>query len=270
MRITRIILILVFLAVAAVSAVQDAAGRLSTADVPPVLTCESETLDVSVKDPKSVLLAGITATDAQDGDISHRVLVTGVSRLFGDNTARVSYAVFDSDHNMATLTRNIHYTDYQLPRFSLEEPLIYREDEDITLLDRLHARDVIDGDITGSIRVSPANRSSYSQDLFITTVQVTNSMGDTAWQTLPVIQCNDPENAVQVKLDTYLIYLKQGADFQARRYLDGASFGGDPVSLDNVTITGEVDTATPGTYMVVYDCVYGSHSGKSVLTVVIE
>lgn len=269
MRFTRILLVLAFLAVGAVYTVQDMVGRLSTADDPPTLTCGSEILDVSVADGDAALLAGITASDPQDGDITDRVLVTGASRLLAGNTARVSYAVFDSDHNMATLTRQIRYTDYRLPRFVLNEPLVYGVNDSVQLLDRLRATDVIGGDITGNIRISYAN-ISREPGVHSLEAQVTNSMGDTAWITLPVIIVSDLENRVEVELDTYLVYLNQGDSFDARRFLNAAYWQGDRVSNSNVTITGEVDTDTPGTYLVEYTCTYGSRTGTVILTVVVE
>lgn len=269
MRFTRFILVLVFLAVAAVSVIQELAGRVSTADDPPLLACSSEVLDISVKDDDSILLAGITASDAQDGDISDRVLVTGISRLMDGNTAKVSYAVFDSDHNMATLTRSIHYTDYRLPRFALDEPLVFNANTEIDLLDRLRALDVVDGDISGAIRVTYSD-SSTDPGVHSLNVQATNSMGDTAWQTLPVIFVRDLEDTVRIDLDSYLLYLNRGDSFQARRYLNGASYGSDIISTGSVFISGEVDTNTPGTYLVEYSCTYGSHSGTVILTVVVE
>lgn len=269
MRFTKFILVLVFLVVAAVYTIQDLADRISTADDPPILACASEMLDISVKDDDSILLAGITASDAQDGDISDRVLVTGISRLMDGNTAKVSYAVFDSDHNMATLTRSIHYTDYRLPRFTLDLPLVFTANADFELLDRLHAQDVVDGDITNAIRITYTD-SNTDPGVHSISVQVTNSMGDTAWQTLPVIFVRDPEDTVQIDLDTYLLYLNQGDTFQARRYLNSASYGDDLISTSSVSISGEVDTSTPGTYLVEYSCVYGSHSGTVILTVVVE
>lgn len=269
MKITRIILVLVFLAVAALYTVQGLFGRGDGDSVPPVLTCGSEVLEISVADDDSILLTGVTATDARDGDITDRVMVSGVSRLIGDDTAKVTYVVFDSDQNMATGTRLIRYTDYQLPRFSLEEPLVYAAWENVQLLDRLHAWDVIDGDITELIRVSYLNNFDAA-GLRTIDVQATNSMGDTAWLTLPVLLVNDYESWIDVELNTYLVYVEQGSRFIAGNYLTGASVDGAAISLDNVTISGEVDVNTPGTYMIEYTCSYTGRSGTAVLTVVVE
>lgn len=269
MRITRILLVLLFLAVSALYTVQNTTDHLSSEDVPPVLSCDSEILDVSVRDDERALLTGITAADPQDGDLTDRILVSGVSRLIDGSIAKVTYVVFDSDKNMATLTRQIRYTDYELPRFSLVEPLVYAVGQEVTLLDRLHAEDVVDGNITGAIRIAYTDTTTDA-GVHSLNVQVTNSMGDTAWLTLPVILVPSLEDRVEVTLDTYLIYLDQGDSFRARDHLEGVFYHGDPVSLNNVAITGEVDTNTPGTYNVHYTGTYGSRTGTVILTVVVE
>ena len=269
MRITRILLVLVFLVVFAVHSIQGMTGPRKSAEVPPVLSCDEGILEISVRDSDTALLTGITANDEQDGDLTGRILVTGTSRLMDDGTAKVSYAVFDSDDNMATLTRQIRYTDYRRPRFSLEEPLVYTIGQNIALLDRLHAEDVLDGDITQAIRVTYTD-SNTDTGIHSLNVQVTNSMGDTAWLTLPVILLEDHDNRVDVTLDTYLLYLQQGDSFRAADHLVRASFHGDSVSLGNVTISGDVDTDTPGIYNVHYTGTYGSRTGTVILTVVVE
>ena len=269
MRLTRFILVLVFLAVAAVYSIQNMTGPSAASKVPPVLSCASEVLTISVHDSDRALLSGVTAADDQDGDLTGRILVSGISKLIDDSTAKITYVVFDSDDNMATLARQIRYTYYQRPRFSLEEPLIYSPNQKVTLLDRLHAQDVLDGDITGAIRATQTAINT-EEGVYDLNVQVTNSMGDTAWLTLPVIIMNDPDDRVDVKLDSYLLYLEQGSSFSPREHLKGASYNGGALSLENVTVSGDVDTATPGTYRVHYTGTYGSHTGTVILTVVVE
>ena len=269
MRIVKTLLVLVLAAVAVLYFFQDLTNQFSSGKEPPVLTCDSDLLEISVNDGKDAMLSGITAADDQDGDLTGQVLVTGVSQLVGDNTAKVTYVVFDSDDNMATLTRSVRYTDYRLPRFSLEEPLIYGSAENMTLLDRLHAKDTIDGDITGNIRVSYLESTADPQISNIN-VQVTNSMGDTAWLTLPVVFADDTGRWVDISLSSYLVYLEQGSSFNARSYLNRAALNGNSIGTDQVSISGEVDTDTPGTYYVHYNCSYGSAVGTAVLTVVVE
>lgn len=269
MRIVKTLLVLVFAAVAVLYFFQDMFTQFSINDEPPVLTCDSEILEVSVNDDRSALLSGITATDKQDGDLYDQVLITGTSKLISNNTAKITYVVFDSDDNMATLTRSVRYTDYRLPRFSLDEALVYGTNQEVKLLDRLHAEDTIDGDITDNIRVSYMENTD---DPLVSTidVQVTNSMGDTAWLTLPVILLDNNGSWVDISLSTYLVYLEQGSRFNARSYLDRASLNGNSLGTDMVSVSGDVDTDIPGTYYVRYTCSYGSAVGTAILTVVVD
>ena len=269
MKILQILLVLVFLAVAAVYGIQDLRSNGSAAQEAPVISCDADLVEISVFDDDSALLAGVTATDAQDGDLSGQVLVSGVSKLLTNDTARVTYVVFDSDDNMATMTRQLRYTDYRRPRFSIEEPLIYGLYGDIPLLERLHATDVVDGNITGNIRVSYTEATEI-QDVYIMDVRVTNSMGDTAALTVPVVLLEENTDPLDVYLDTYLLYLNTGDSFDADEHLERVEYDGLYVSRGNVTVSGQVDTDTPGTYMVYYQGVYGSHRGTAVLTVVVE
>lgn len=268
MRTVKILLIVVLIAVSVLYGVTTVSEKYTGTHVPPVLKCDSDTLEVSVYDDVSTYLTGVTASDQQDGDLTGQIRISGVSKMISDGTAKVTYLVFDSDHNMASLTRFLHYTDYRSPRFSITEPLIYGMNESIALLDRVHAADAIDGDITASIRVSTL--STTDAETYTVTLQVTNSMGDTARISLPVIQYADTSVHPMVKLSDYLIYLPQGSSFRAQDYLTAVELPEGTGSKSDVQITGSVDTGTPSTYTVRYTYLYNGVSGSSVLTVVVE
>lgn len=236
---------------------------------PPTISCGEGVLEVSVSDDESVLLTGMTASDRQDGDLTGKILITGISKLLSGNTAKVSYAVFDTDSNMASFTRQIHYRDYTSPRFSITEPLIYNRNEAIALLDRIRVDDCIDGEITESVRVSTMEGTS-EPEIYTVDLQVTNSMGDTVYLTLPIIQREGIAIRPEVKLSNYLVYLSQGSSFNARDYLVYVATPDGVGNKSDVQITGTVDTATPGTYMVTYTYPFETTSGTSVLTVVVE
>ena len=269
MRIIKILLVLVFAVTAVFYTVNDLRNALSKNDEGPVLTCGDQTLSVSVSDGRAALLEGITAEDAQDGDLTDRILISGISNIIGNNNARVTYVVFDSDDNMARVTRNIRYADYTPPRFSLDTALCYSASENISLLDRLHAADAIDGDITRSIRVSYTNETEDSRICTIDT-QVTNSMGHTVTLTLPVVIYENSDPRPIIELDTYLVYLEQGSELEARDFISNVSYNGNALRSASVKISGEVDTATPGTYMLTYSAEYNGAEGLALLTVVVE
>ena len=232
--------------------------RIAVDSCPPVISCAQDTVAVSVRDGGRQLLSGVTASDDRDGDLTARVQVTGVSKLVGPDTARVSYAVFDDAGNMGTLTRYVRYTDYRRPVFRLEKPLIYGSGETLSLARRLFAEDSVDGDLTGKIRVSAMNISNSAEGTYTLTAQVTNSLGDTARVSLPVIIRASSRTTVQ--LDGYLVYVERGGEFDPDSHIVG--------TVSGVVIDGEVDTQTPGTYYVSYSRADGS--GAVLLTVVVE
>ena len=236
---------------------------------PPVITCPDTVLEISASDSESALLVDVTATDRQDGDLTSQIILGGTSKLITNDTAKVTYLVFDKDHNMASCTRYIRYTDYSRPRFSILEPLVYSTTEDAVLLDRLAAHDVVDGDITNRIRVSTLAATDNSQ-IYNITVQITNSVGDTARLKLPVLRLDyDPIRPV-ITLSEQLIYLDAGSDFDPMTYLSDVTVSQGQVSLSSVSIDNPVNTAVADTYYVTYTYTANGSTGIAILTVVIQ
>lgn len=237
--------------------------------VPPVINCPKDVLEVSATDSESVLLQGLTATDAQDGDITNRITISGISKLITNDTAKVTFIVFDSDDNMASCVRRIRYKDYHRPTFSISEPLVYSNTETISILPRLKAHDVVDGDLSNRIRVSTQDATSNSE-IFTVAIQVTNSMGDTSLLQLPVLQLESNPMRPTITLTDYLVYLKQGSTFDARSYVESLRVPGQTVPKTAVQISSDVNTAESGTYYVHYTYTTGSIVGTAILTVVVQ
>lgn len=269
MKAFKIILAVLLAAVVGLYCLDCVRTATSGAGEGPTISCPESVLEVSVSDGEDALLAEVTATDKQDGDLTGNVHILGISKFVEDYTAKITYVVFDSDNNMATCSRPLRYTDYHSPRFSVTEPLIYSKGASILLLDRLSVQDILDGDITDSIRVTPIKATS-DPEIYTVDIQVTNSMGDTVQITLPLIQQESSLNRAEVTLSSTLIYLNVGTAFHAENYLRSVTTPKGWADPSDVEITGTVDTATPGTYMVYYEYRSESYSGTSVLTVVVE
>lgn len=269
MKFIKMILIALLVLVGALYGGTTVNRHLSGVDIPPTVVCDSELIEVSVSDDDAVLLSGVTASDEQDGDLTSRIQIQGVSKLITDNTAKVTYIVFDSHGNAASCTRMIRYTDYAKPHFAVDKPLVYSENEDIKLLDRIRAVDSVDGDLTGSIRVSGLQATS-DPEVQTVTVQVTNSMGDTARMDLPIVIHTGLVVRPDVNLTDYLVYVDQGDSFDAEQYLESVETPIGPGDTEDVQISGTVDTSEPGVYYVYYRYLYSVTSGLSVLTVVVR
>ena len=237
--------------------------------IPPEISCSQDLLEVSASDPESALLAGLTASDPQDGDLTHKITISGISKLVTNDTAKVTYIVFDSDDNMASCVRRIRYKDYHRPTFSIVEPLVYSVTEEPALLSRLKAKDVVDGDISNSIRVSTLEPSNHSE-VFHVTIQVGNSVGDTAWVRLPVLMLSSNPLRPEITLSKYLMYLDKDSKFTASDYVSGIEVPGEKLDMSQLQIDNGVDTTKAGTYYVTYTYTANSVTGTAILTVVVQ
>lgn len=244
-------------------------GTTDTTD-PPRINCPAGILEVEPSVSEAELLADITAYDNQDGDLTSYVMVGGVSKLISDNTAKVTYLVFDSDDNMSSVVRKIRYNGYHKPRFEVDQPLQYNRNEEVDILSRLSATCAIDGDISELIRVSTLASVDENDNSDITiydvTVQVTNSKGDTASISLPVLRMSNPL-LPEVKLNKYLVYTSVGDEFDPQQYLVSAGVNGN---LEDVKIQNWVDTSAIGVYRVYYTYTDEQGTGTAILTVSVQ
>lgn len=273
LRNIRIILIVLFV-IALIAAGALAAWHYTHDDISaPVFTSDYDLLVVSAKATDEQLCAGLHAYDNMDGEITDRIMVKSISPLVNTTDAIITYLVFDNASNAATYSRTIRYTDYHVPHFALTQPLSYAVGDKITLLDRLSATDVIDGDISNRIMLTQAAVSNSVAGSYPITVQVTNSAGDTAMLPLTVIVNTQSASAPTLRLDTYLIYVAQGDTVNWRSYINSVR---DPlVGEGNISTvvcnTDDVDLDTPGVYEAYYFYVGQSDETATViLTVVVE
>lgn len=245
----------VLLAVTAVLyAANGAWDRISGRKEGPQIQCPEEILEISVQDGEEALLTGVTASDAQDGDLTAGVIVGGVSQLTGGDTAEVTYLVFDRDNNMASHVRRVRYTDYHRPVIQLTEPLEYASKAEARLLERVTVQDAADGDISHLARVSTL-WATEDPDVYSATVTVTNSLGDIAAVEVPVLIRTEPS---AIRLRQQILYLAQGAAFDP---MSQVLVGGAGLTVDS-----QVDPQQPGCYWVRYT----SGTDLAILTVVVE
>ena len=276
MRNLRIFVIILFLFSSVAFSAFFAYDRLMMDHTAPQIICDGQPLTVSVKASDAELCSGLNAYDDVDGDITDRIVVRKVSQLVSDNVAQISYVVFDSSSNICSFSRYVQYTDYHKPRFSITQPLIYKVNSTITLDDRLHATDTIDGDISSRIRVDASHLTNAVEGEYVLPVRVTNSSGDTANIDLTVLIKNYTSRHPFIRLSDYLIYVERGAeltDEELRSYIVAAreSFSGSFLDDSDIQITNLADTSQRGSYNVYLS--YTNQEGLSytvILTVVVE
>lgn len=269
MRLIKMALLAALIVVSALFGYIKIQNRIAGVEEGPVLSCNSEeTLEISVKDGEEALLAGMTAYDAQDGDLTGQILVAGVSQLITADTAKVTYLVFDSHDNMAEYQRYVRYTDYRRPRIHIESPLIFASEETVGLLGCLSAQDVVDGDITQRIRLSNLWVTEYA-NVFSIAALVTNSMGDTMRLELPVLVQEELPGRPEIRLKQQILYLQRGEPFDAAAQVASVVVGRSIYPKEDLVIEHQVDTTQAGTYWVHYWYTTNDIQGTAILTVVV-
>ena len=235
----------------------------------PEITSSVELLEISVNDAPEAIYQGLSAADDTDGDLTAQIMVASISHFLEPGTVRVKYVVFDSHNNSATLSRQVRYTDYEAPVFSLEKAPVYTVGNSFDLIDHIRVEDCIDGDISGHIRVISNMVNNYSAGNYPVVLEVSNSCGDTAQITLWVTYESKESTAI-VKLHRYIVYVQQGQIFEPMQWL-AAVTDQNATALDKekIEIQGNLDVNKPGCYQLVYSYQDGTLSGYAPLTVVV-
>lgn len=271
MRYLRIVVVLIFICSCGIYAGAKWQYNKNYDFTYPVIISEIDELELSVNSTNDELLMGLRAEDEKDGDLTDSIIVAEKS-FFQKNeaTCRVKYVVFDSNHNSATLTRNVHYKDYTSPKFTLEDPLVYTVGDNIRYLDYIKAQDVLDGDISEKIKVVSSNISNYKGGNFPVVLEVSNSYGDK--QSVQVmVQVNEKKSVPEIRLKTYMIYLEPGSEFDPYELIVKAETAeGARLDKKDVVITGNVDTEKEGCYQLTYSIEHEGIQGVVYLAVVVR
>lgn len=259
-------------------------------DVKPIVTVPEEPLLVDINSTDSDLLAGVTAMDDVDGDLSDSIFVDKISK--GENegigTFDVSYVAIDNHLNVGKGSRKLVYANYRPPHFSVKEPLETTSDLEMDLRSLITAEDVRDGDITPFIKMTGDGLGS--DDLipgnYEVTLEITNSMGDRT--VLPVtvkVKSTANEEGPVIRLSDYVVYVPLNAEFSPSIYpqfIDNTRVvnGTEPqvnseeetVNASAIEYTSNVDTSVPGTYQVNYKftSIETGQTGTATLYVCVE
>lgn len=245
---------------------------------PPTMSFPDGALEISVEAERDELLADVTARDDVSGDVTNLLVVESISNISSDHTAQVTYAAFDHAGNVSKRQRTVHYTDYESPRFTLSQPLLFRSGSLFDVFDYVGAEDKIDGSLDDRIKATLVSGEISISEPGIHEVQfrVTNSMGDTVYLTVPVEVYAATDYNATVELTQPLVYLKTGEVLRAASYLDTFSYGSRQIDLQtdtdavDITADSDVNTNLPGCYSVSYTVRSGSYTGHTRLIVVVE
>lgn len=266
MKIVRILSIAVFVTALAVFLIYEVYTRKTSDFKAPVISAESDSITASVNVSDGELLAGMTAQDNLDGDVTGTLVVASRSKFIRKGVRNVIYAAFDKNNNVGTYTRELTYTDYVSPRFVLSRPLCFLEsDTDTAQLYRIiHAVDVLDGDISGQVTLSTGDRYIVNEETEgqLVSVQVSNRAGDTSTLELEARYLSYAAfNRQSPDLNSFIVYTKKGVTPPYSSYINGVRSGTSTISLaesgfdrtkDFRIDASAVNVQEPGVYKAVY------------------
>ena len=193
-------------------------------------------------------LAGVSASDAEDGDLTGAISVEGNVDTDTPGSYKVVYTVTDSSGASATVTRTVTVDEpaNTAPTFSGVSDSTISQGDSFDALAGVSASDAEDGDITGSIKVSGSVDAS-TVGTYTLTYSVTDSAGETVEATRTVTVANEAPVFAGVD-DTEV---QQGGDFDPMAGVS-ASDAEDGDLTSKIEVEGSVDTSTEGTYTLTY------------------
>lgn len=273
-RTLRTIITVFFVCVSVFFTVYRVRLYMRTDTVAPVITAESDSFEASVSITDEELMAGMTAEDNLDGDVTKSMVIATKSKFIKKGTLRVNYAAFDKNNNVGVYARELTFTDYESPKFIITMPMhLMSGDSRQNILDYVKAQDCLDGDITSQIMYTLGDKRMTSDTASVQklNLQVSNSAGDTALLELDLYYDDyDSYYTSAPYLSNYVYYVKVGErpDYISR--VAGIWSGGGVRSFDETRFqesdirvdSSKVDLNTPGAYPVVYRLVKTNASGN--------
>ncbi|PEC36213.1 cell wall anchor protein [Bacillus toyonensis] len=224
-------------------------------DMEPKLTAPIKTT-INVGD-KFDPMAGVSATDKEDGDITSKVTVNGSVDTSKPGTYELTYTVLDSKGHKVTTKQTVTVKQKVEPKDDVPVLTVPAE-ATINIGDKFNpmagvsATDKEDGDITSKVTVDGSVNAS-KPGTYELTYTVLDSKGHTviAKQTVTVKQKVETTNEAPVLTVPFTTTLRVGEEFDPMAGVS-ASDKEDGNLTNKIKYKGNVDTSKPGKYIVEY------------------
>jgi len=192
----------------------------------------------------SLLLEGVTAFDDVDGDVSSSIRISGIFPTSSGDKANVLYVAKDSSNNVSKASREVLY--------------VAKNSEATTTSDDVTQSD--DTQEETGVQVEQVAKPTVTPKASATPAVSTTPVVD---EGAPVITLTDSE-----------VTLSRGASINRLVYVENITDDKDERNdlFRAIQISGDVDTATPGVYEVLYHVVDsdGYRSNVAILIVTVQ
>lgn len=273
MRIVKTAVLAVFAAALGIFGVSRAVSLTDRDPNGPEIVSDRAVLELPCDYSPEQLMEGMTASDPEDGDLTDQIVAGSFSRFISKGVCNLTYVVFDSAGQSASLTRRVKFSDYHSPQFTLTEPLVFVEGEGSysAVMEWLGARDQLDGDLTEWMTQTDTDVNYQRAGSYTVSFEVSNSFGDTSAEDLPVHVIPGEAQSLSIVLSAGIVYVQTGGTVDPEQYIQELR---DPQgkSLDTGLVSAEsnVDVQTPGCYEIHFRAEDGKgHTGETWMTVIV-
>ncbi|HIX38870.1 MAG TPA: hypothetical protein H9738_13555 [Candidatus Blautia pullistercoris] len=274
MRFVRAAVIIIFILSLGIFGVSQVVELQNRDPHVPEITSDREILEIPCEYTQEQLTEGLTATDQEDGDLTGQIVAGSFSRFIEPGVCNLTYVVFDSANQPGTLTRQVRFTDYHSPRLTLTEPLTFQEGEGSynEVMNRLGAVDQLDGDLSDWLTQTETDVNYQTAGTYTVTFEVSNSLGDTVSQALPVHVMGSDNHSLSIDLTGGIAYIQKGGVLNPEDFVEELRDSqGNSLDTGMIRSDSNVDLNTPGVYEIHYTADDGGgNTGETWLTVIVE
>ncbi|MBA3926445.1 immunoglobulin-like domain-containing protein [Listeria rustica] len=213
-------------------------------EVPVITAVDSSLKKGSTFDP----MAGVSATDAEDGNMTSKIKVTAndvdTSKV---GTYHVTYSVTDSDDNTTTKTVTVTVTSNDVPVITANDKTL-KKGSTFNPSAGVTANDTEDGDVTSKINITANDVDTSKVGTYHVTYSVTDSDGNTTTKTITVMVTSNDAPVIAASDKT----LKKGGTFSPMTGVSATDTEDGNVTSKISVTANDVDTSKVGTYHVTY------------------
>ncbi|MBC1371985.1 DUF5011 domain-containing protein [Listeria booriae] len=211
----------------------------------PTITATDHTLKKGAKfDP----MAGVSATDPEDGNLSSSVKITANDvDTTKEGVYHVTYSVTDSDGNTTTKQVTVTVTSNDAPTITATDHTLKKGAKFDPMAD-VSATDAEDGNLTKEIKITANDVDTSQEGTYHVTYSVTDSDNNTTTKEITVTVTSNDAPTIEATDHT----LKKGATFDPMSEVSAADKEDGDLTKDIKITANDVDTSQEGTYHVTY------------------
>ncbi|MBC2023993.1 immunoglobulin-like domain-containing protein [Listeria booriae] len=216
-----------------------------TSNDAPTIEATDHTLKKGAKfDP----MADVTATDAEDGNLTKDIKITANDvDTSQEGTYHVTYSVTDSDDNTTTKQITVTVTSNDAPTIEATDHTL-KKGTKFDPMSEVSATDKEDGDMTKEIKITANDVDTSQEGTYHVTYSVTDSDDNTTTKEITVTVTSNDAPTIEATDHT----LKKGIEFDPMSEVSAADKEDGNLTKEIKITANDVDTSQEGTYHVTY------------------